>query len=131
MTLLEYKNLLLKTSLEGGFPAVKVDEPISCSYLTAEGRKCAVGLLIPDGHDAQKARGDVAAILHDYPDLQGHMPEGSNMRLLLLIQRTHDFNTRVLFGGTKRTQWNHESFSRDIERIFKEHEDATLQNSVA
>lgn len=37
----------------GREPAV---ENGSCRYLTSDGRKCAFGLLIPDGHEGQKRR---------------------------------------------------------------------------
>ncbi len=33
-------------------------ESCSCEYLTKDGNKCAVGLVIPDGHPAQKYFGD-------------------------------------------------------------------------
>jgi hypothetical protein len=53
--------------LKEGQPAMSNDE---CCYLTPDGRKCAIGLLIPDGHPAQKTGGKSALGLSEiYPSL--------------------------------------------------------------
>lgn len=41
----------------------------SCSYLTSDGRKCAVGLVIPDGHPAQTEPKTWDTFVCDYPEL--------------------------------------------------------------
>lgn len=41
----------------------------ACRYLTDDGRKCAVGLVIPDGHPAQKHSGPFENIVTMYPEL--------------------------------------------------------------
>jgi hypothetical protein len=46
-----------KFIIEDGKPARDI-ESLSCEYLTKDGNKCAVGLVIPDGHPAQKYFGD-------------------------------------------------------------------------
>jgi len=40
-----------------------------CLYLTEDGRKCAIGCLIPDGHTAQRCDGDVEGLLEEHPAL--------------------------------------------------------------
>jgi hypothetical protein len=45
--------------VEKAEPAVEFDtvkNNFSCRYLTNDGKKCAVGLCIPDGHPAQRSR---------------------------------------------------------------------------
>ncbi len=42
----------------------------TCVHLTYDGcRRCAIGCLIPDEHNALKYRGSVVALLFRYPDL--------------------------------------------------------------
>lgn len=40
-----------------------------CVYLAPDGKKCAVGVLIPDGHPAQRAQGSARRLLDEHPDL--------------------------------------------------------------
>jgi hypothetical protein len=54
--------------VEGKPPA---SENHACRYLTSDGRKCAVGLCIPDGHPAQKFDKSLPHLLDKYPDLFG------------------------------------------------------------
>ena len=46
-------------------------DPISrnCVYLTEDGRKCAIGLCIPDGHPAQHSYATFGSLVHAYPGL--------------------------------------------------------------
>ena len=46
-----------KFIVEGAPPATESDDRgcYQCKYLTKDGRKCAVGLCIPDGHELQKS----------------------------------------------------------------------------
>ena len=47
-----------------------VNELGECMYLTDDGRKCAVGLCIPDGHPAQRAVDtSFDALVKDFPSL--------------------------------------------------------------
>jgi hypothetical protein len=50
-----------KPALEGGH----------CMYLTPNGRKCAIGLVIPDGHPAQAYLRTVAYVAREWPELLG------------------------------------------------------------
>lgn len=63
-----------------------------CSYLTPDGRKCAIGVHIPDGHPGQKIGGGVAELVYDYPDLAKHvLPEGEDgLGLAEELQNAHD-----------------------------------------
>lgn len=63
-----------------------------CSYLNQEGLKCAVGIHIPDGHDAQYETGDVYE-LEEYSDLAGAAWPDSDKGLLLAyeLQKLHDW----------------------------------------
>jgi len=58
-----------KFIVEGGAPAA--DNNGKCSYLTYDGRKCAVGLALPDGHPAQKGAGRFSSLVCGYPELFG------------------------------------------------------------
>lgn len=58
--------------VEDGLPASEYNQAIdmySCKYLTDKGRKCAVGLSIPEGHSAQYYNGNFSEIIILYPDL--------------------------------------------------------------
>lgn len=60
-----------------------------CAYLTGDGKKCAIGLFIPDGHKGQFHTGTVIELLNDFPDLKPHMPS-QNLDFLRDLQRHHD-----------------------------------------
>ena len=113
MTKDEYKDLLIKTSEAGHFPAMgRVNNGVTCMYLTPEGRKCAIGILLPDGHDAQKARVSAAFLFDDYPDLKQFIPEGMMVRDLLNIQQVHDHVALM------RKEWDHNEFVNRIQHYF-------------
>lgn len=65
-----------------------------CRYLTADGLKCAVGALIPDGHPAQTdLDGDPTPqiLAERYPNLfEPHLVEGGPWGLLRQLQKAHD-----------------------------------------
>lgn len=59
----------------------------SCEYLTKEGLRCAVGLFIPAGHEAQRFNGglyDLLRVFSDLPWIEAHR------RLLSELQWLHD-----------------------------------------
>lgn len=69
--------------------------PVSgtCCYLTGSGKKCAIGIFIPDGHIAQTNVANnmsVYGLLQSFPDLLQHMPT-TNIELLNKMQDVHDF----------------------------------------
>ena len=70
------------------FKGQAMDENGDCFYLMEDGRKCAVGLFIPDGHESQAYKGTSLELLLKYKDLIDIMPLekiGLNM-----FQRMHD-----------------------------------------
>lgn len=56
-----------KFIVEGGEPAA--DTNGRCLYLTEDGRKCAVGLALPDGHPTQGSGGTFSVLVRAYPGL--------------------------------------------------------------
>lgn len=60
-----------------------------CEYLTADGRKCAIGCFIPHGHQGQMLKDDVVELLTRYPGLKNYMP-CNNLDLLADFQEFHD-----------------------------------------
>lgn len=64
---------------------------VSCQYLTEDGKKCAVGLFIPEGHAGQNYQGGAILLLERHSDLITEMPLRLND--LLLLQRIHDIGT--------------------------------------
>ncbi len=73
----------------------------ACKYLTEDGRKCAVGIFIPDGHDGQKVEGSVGYLLEICPDLRSG-PIGQHRQLLARLQNIHD--TSDVWRGGDLTQ---------------------------
>lgn len=61
----------------------------TCSYKTNDGKKCFIGLFIPDGHPGQKIEGNASKLICEYPDLLAHMPTNDS-NLLDNMQRVHD-----------------------------------------
>lgn len=72
----------------------------SCAYLTPEGNKCAVGLCIPDGHEAQTRNGYAFSdIVKHYPELFPDLVGVENGKLDLFQGDLHD--TLVNFSTGK------------------------------
>lgn len=44
-------------------------DPMICAYLTPNGRKCGIGLVIPDGHPAQEVDDLFGELIKLYPEL--------------------------------------------------------------
>lgn len=86
----------------------------SCVYLTNDGRKCAVGSILPEG-EWQSFHGDVHELLENYPqlvemlgiadDFEEGAAGGSVVELLKELQEVHDFapnwNDRKDIGGVR------------------------------
>jgi len=66
----------------------KAMEGINCVYLASDGRKCAIGCLIPDGHPAQDSRGGVTSMLAGFPDLYKRF--NAHIHILQHMQFCHD-----------------------------------------
>lgn len=70
---------------------LRFDEP-ACLYLNANGDRCAIGCLIPDGHPGLGFRGAVFQLLDTYPDLRDQLGAkcGADDEFLHGLQRLHD-----------------------------------------
>lgn len=60
-----------------------------CEYLTSDGKKCAIGLFIPDGHEGRYFDGDSNGLFYEHYDLLDYMPS-KNIDLLDSWQIFHD-----------------------------------------
>ena len=81
-------------------------DKVLCQYLTVDGRKCAIGVHIPDGHEGQRFQGAVSSLVSTYPDLKEHVlpePDGEDwyiekcLDLAIDLQRVHDAVSRDTF----------------------------------
>lgn len=74
-----------------------------CKYLTANGNKCAVGALIPDGHPAQKYVGCAIDLLYRYPQLRDRIDK----ELGRVMQNFHDDNYNWTSEGLHKVRFNY------------------------
>lgn len=58
----------------------------SCKYLTKDGKKCVVGLMLPDGHESQKATCDFSRLVELYPELFDDDVKNTTPAMLLDFQ---------------------------------------------
>ena len=119
MTKTEYRNLLIRTSLEGKFPAV--DETGKCRYRTQDNRACAVGVLISDELYDPSFEGLLIRDLIDprrlNPLSPSILPDGMTWKELQAIQRAHD--SHGIHKGDERS-WSHDYWVSQLDQIFKE-----------
>ena len=71
-----------------------------CEYLTDTGKKCGVGLFIPDGHAAQKSRRSAEYMIMDHPELEEMMP--LSVYGLERLQQFHDENEAFRDSNLKK-----------------------------
>lgn len=81
-----YLNLLCELSYGGKFPAV--NDAKVCKYRTEDGRKCVVGLLIPDEKYDASMEGETC--LNPRVTRVIEMPDGVSIDQLFAIQHLHD-----------------------------------------
>lgn len=74
-----------------GHPERRAVEGGACAYLTEDGRKCAIGRHIPDGHRGQHSHQNVIGLFRGHPDLR-ELPAfaGLDVDFLLAVQGWHD-----------------------------------------
>lgn len=103
MTKLEYKNLLIEKSLQGGFPCYSG----GCKYRYGD-KRCVAGWLIPDDEYDIKFEFNSVNILKDKfgYDISKNV-EGLSLYTLSDIQYYHDINT---------DEWNHGEFINFLEK---------------
>lgn len=94
-----------------GKPAVESIKGI-CQYLTNDGRKCAIGCLIPEGSTAFNTKGNVNVLLERNPELKElwGVNSDNDVEFLLTMQGVHD----------NQSNWNDEGFNAKGEWVMKE-----------
>ena len=120
MTATEFKQKIIYTSAMGGFPAMEMCGG-ACRYLTKDGLKCVVGLLIPDGHRAQYRQSAAYTLFSEYPDLWKYIPTGMTIPDMVIIQKIHDGIAHDMFRKNG-TSWPHQEFVQKIEDFFMKYE---------
>jgi hypothetical protein len=126
MTKSEYYRLLVETSKGGGFPAYNQTQRV-CVYRSPDGKRCAVGLLIPDDKYVRDmdAAGNALDLFAAFPGLQSVIPEGLSKRDLFDIQGCHD---QLRPGADKpwgcetdeeysSYRWDHDQFVRMLDAL--------------
>jgi hypothetical protein len=107
----QYYDLLVQTSASGGFPSI---ERRVCRYRGNDGRRCAVGLIIPDDEYKQEweGLGLEAGVDSDteeelYCCVSNHLPVGLSLDNLADVQNAHD--TQAF-----EPEWNHGKFVKKL-----------------
>lgn len=109
MTKAEFKEKLIEVSAAGGFPARSPEG--GCQYRTADGRKCAVGVTIPDGEYRREMECGTALDLYmKFPDLTRYIPEGMSVGDMDEVQGVHDMLAVTMAGR----EWPHAKFAEMI-----------------
>jgi hypothetical protein len=109
----EFYDLLVKTSLEGGFPA-RTTNKNHCLYRGPEGRRCVTGLVLPDKlyrpEFEQKPVDSLFDAVGDH-----WLPTGITRMAMSRLQRVHDSQ---LLGD----EWDHHLFLKNInqQECFKD-----------
>ena len=127
MSKYEFKRLILNLSATGGFPAVNIQDKL-CSYLTPEGRKCVVGVTIPDGHPGQNARMDSHDLYKTWPELANTIPEGLSPFDMRTLQKAHDDISTGLDNYPSPNRWNHELFAAKVEEVIPGSDEPSLSS---
>lgn len=72
----ERKPISLQDIFDAAWQAFIIDDKLpattgagGCSYLTSDGRKCAVGLCLPEGHETQNFWGCLSELVERHPEL--------------------------------------------------------------
>lgn len=70
-----------------------------CQYLTDDGRKCAVGLALPDGHSSQDAHMGFQSLYLEYPEL---FDESVHVARYYLDEFQRHLHDQLIEGGEWR-----------------------------
>ena len=93
----------------------------SCTYLTPDGRKCAVGLALPDGHPSQGAGVPLGDLVDRYPPLFSNGVRRTQRSKLNRFQfLLHD--SLVSRGGIIEKSWVYSLDERKEEYLRVAHE---------
>lgn len=92
-----------------------------CRYLTGDGRKCAIGLFIPDYYDLLNCDLSIIQLLHNRPELKKYMPS-DDISKLSDFQFVHDKCTNnYLNHGNHLGSWSNErlyTLSLDEQKMY-------------
>lgn len=113
MTKLEYYGLLVKTSLSGGFPANEEHNGTrGCRYRCVDGKKCAIGLIMPDYFYSPDIEGKLVQRMMTKTTIPEWVPAGVTVEQLIDVQTAHDD------ASFAADPWNHEAFADATKKIL-------------
>lgn len=105
----EWLDLIIKTSLEGGFPSVEYDgcaNPGRCVYLSPTGRMCVIGLLIDREKYSSSLEGNLRnKVLEVLPEWAQQL----GRHVLSSVQACHD--------SRARGPWDHKAFVENLRNL--------------
>lgn len=107
MTKQQYFDLIMDCNNKGLFPAVG---SLGCAYRGEDGRKCVIGLLIPDCEYEPDLEGKIVDQLFEQYELDYIIPSGMTKTQLYNLQYYHD-------GAV--SNWNKEVFARRVREVFE------------
>lgn len=94
-----------KFIIENAPPAYEYGQ---CRYLTTDGKRCAIGLCVPDGHPAQSYIGSLAAISELWQEL---FDQGSIVLLQKMQTELHDrLVSSNICGWGRSLEWRKELY---------------------
>jgi hypothetical protein len=115
MTLEEYRDLLISTSANGGFPS---HEGNFCRYRNPDCKACAIGLLLDDDTakklDGTSSTGVWSGACWDV--VREFVPTGMTQGMATQLQEAHD----DLALDDINNHWDHDSFVQKVNNIFKQ-----------
>lgn len=113
LTKQQYLDLLVTTSKQGGFPAVSERE--ECAYRSDDGKRCAVGLILPDAfYDSHNLEGStVVDIADEFPEVEEFFPAGLAVKDMREIQNCHDTIAQGIDYRINRV-WSHDRFVYEL-----------------
>jgi hypothetical protein len=125
MTRQAYRELLIRTSAEGNFPAFDLKTK-QCSYRAPDGRRCAIGLILPDEiNDGTLPNKTADSLFFEELDEKKITPqslvEGLTSNDMYHIQRIHDgmaISYDETTGQYVERPWNHDLFVKLINDQF-------------
>lgn len=105
----EWLDLMIKTSLEGGFPSLSEDGKL-CRYRGAAGRKCTIGLLVDDADygDGRVIEGQTAEDIVHFLPAWVNGDDADVVAGLMDVQEAHDISAAdtAIVGES----WDHGEF---------------------
>jgi len=95
-----------------------VNDNGECCYKTASGKRCSIGLCIPDGHPALRSRAAAGMLVEEYPELFD--PDVCASTLTYMQRQLHDemrFKARWRYSVEWRKE-RYKNIARELGLIF-------------